>query len=112
MLDSVFECSGKQEAADVGVRLLKPGGKLLLIGIPRFDRMTFEMDRLRRRELCIQNVRRQNECMEPAIALAAARPDAVERLKTHVFPFERTAEAFDLVADYRDGVVKAMIHLG
>ena len=34
LLDYVFECSGEQEAMDQGVQLLKPGGKLLLIGIP------------------------------------------------------------------------------
>ena len=28
---------------------------------------------------------------------------------THRFPFEKTKDAFDLVADYRDGVMKAMI---
>jgi L-iditol 2-dehydrogenase len=28
---------------------------------------------------------------------------------THRFPFEKTKEAFDLVADYHDGVMKAMI---
>jgi L-iditol 2-dehydrogenase len=33
----------------------------------------------------------------------------IENMITHRFPFERTKEAFDLVADYRDGVMKAMI---
>ena len=30
---------------------------------------------------------------------------------THRFAFEQTGEAMDLVADYRDGVVKAMIKM-
>jgi threonine dehydrogenase-like Zn-dependent dehydrogenase len=29
---------------------------------------------------------------------------------THRFPFDKTGDAFDLAADLRDGVVKAMIH--
>jgi hypothetical protein len=29
---------------------------------------------------------------------------------THSFPLERAAEAFALQADYRDGVLKSMIH--
>ena len=33
----------------------------------------------------------------------------IDNMVTHRFPFERTKEAFDLVADYRDGVMKAMI---
>ena len=111
LLDTVFECSGKQEAMDVGVRLLAPGGRLMLIGIPSCDRVSFEMDWLRRREICLQNVRRQNECVQPAIELAATCPDSVRRMVTHRYPFGRTGEAFDVVADYRDGVVKAMIDM-
>ena len=33
-LDVVFECCGEQEALDQAIEMLKPGGKLLLIGIP------------------------------------------------------------------------------
>jgi L-iditol 2-dehydrogenase len=34
---------------------------------------------------------------------------SVGNMVTHRFPFNKTKEAFDLVADYRDGVMKAMI---
>jgi len=111
LFDAVFECAGQPEALDLGVRLLKPGGTLLVIGIPRADRVSFDIDLLRRREICIRNVRRQNECVEPALRLAGARPDLADRLQTHVFALDRCAEAFDLVANYRDGVVKAMIRI-
>jgi threonine dehydrogenase-like Zn-dependent dehydrogenase len=33
-------------------------------------------------------------------------------LITHRFPMERTQEAFDLVAGYGDGVIKAVIEVG
>ncbi len=33
----------------------------------------------------------------------------VGNMVTHRFPFVRTKEAFDLVAGYHDGVMKAMI---
>ena len=33
----------------------------------------------------------------------------VDFMATHHFPFERTKDAFDLVAGYKDGVIKAMI---
>jgi L-iditol 2-dehydrogenase len=33
----------------------------------------------------------------------------VDPMVTHHFPFSETKKAFDLVAEYRDGVVKAMI---
>ncbi len=34
LLDVVFECCGDPEALEQSVDLLKPGGKLLLVGIP------------------------------------------------------------------------------
>jgi len=112
LLDAVFECCGEQEALDQAVQLLKPGGKLMLIGIPTVDRVSFPMDDLRRKELCIQNVRRQNECMQDAIDLVESGKLDVDFLITHRFALEQTQEAFDLVADYRDGVMKAMVSVG
>ena len=111
LLDAVYECCGEQEAIDQAVELLKPGGKLMLIGIPTVDRISFIIDRMRRKEICVQNVRRQNECMQPAIDLIESGRVNVDFMITHHFSLEETREAFDLVADYRDGVVKAMIDI-
>lgn len=111
LLDAVFECCGQQAALDQAVNLLKPGGKLMLIGIPEVDRVSFAMDTLRRREICIQNVRRQNECMRAALDLIEKRKVDVDFMITHRFPLDQTQQAFDLVASYKDGVVKAMINL-
>lgn len=109
-LDVVFECCGQQEALDQGIELLKPGGKLMLVGIPpTLERVSFEIDSLRRKEICIQNVRRQNHCVQPTLDMIARREVNVKMMVTHRFPFARTQSAFDLAAGYRDGVVKAMI---
>jgi len=111
LLDVVFECSGKQEALDQGVELLKPGGKLMLIGIPEFDRFSFSADFGRRKELCLQNVRRQNHCLEKTLAGVASGAYRPQLMVTHHFELAECATAFDLVAGYRDGVIKAMICL-
>lgn len=109
-LDVVFECCGKQEALDQAIDLLKPGGKLMLVGIPpTLDRVSFEIDKLRRKEICIQNVRRQNHCVQPTLDMIAGGQVNVDIMVTHRFPFAQTKAAFDLVAGYKDGVVKAMI---
>ncbi len=110
LLDAVFECCGEQEAIDQAVDLLKPGGKLMLIGIPAVERVSFIIDRIRRKEICIQNVRRQCECLQPTLDFIEQRKMRPDFMVTHRFPFSRTRQAFDLVAGYRDGVVKAMIH--
>ena len=110
-LDAVFECCGDQDALDQAVRLLKPGGSLFIVGIPELDRVSFDISRMRRKEIVIQNVRRQNECIQTAIDLLQNGRINTDALLTHRFPFQETRVAFDLVANYRDGVVKAVIEI-
>ena len=109
LLDAVFECCGQQEALDQAVELLKPGGRLAIVGIPETDRVSFSIDLLRRKEISIQNVRRQNECFQEAINLIESGKVKPDFMVTHRFRLEHAKEAFDLVASYGDGVVKAMI---
>jgi L-iditol 2-dehydrogenase len=110
-LDAVFECAGEQDALDQGIELLKPGGTLLVIGIPEVDRVSFNINLLRRNELRILNVRRQNECVERAIELIASGRVDVRPLVTHHFRLEETARAFQLVSARSGGVVKAIIRV-
>jgi len=109
LLDVVFECCGKQEAVDQAIEILKPGGKLMIIGIPEFSKWSFDVDTLRRKEITITNVRRQVGCVEPALEMMEKRQVDVSLMPTHRFSFHETQKAFELVAGYNDGVMKAMI---
>ena len=108
-LDVVFECCGQQEALDQAVDLLKPGGRIIIAGIPEFENWSLNVENTRRRELMIQFIRRQVGCTETALEMMQTGQIDVSNMVTHRFPFSRTKEAFDLVASYRDGVMKAMI---
>ena len=111
-LDAVFECAGKQETFDEGMEMLRPGGKLMLIGIPEFDRYSFRADTARRREICIQQVRRQNECEAETIERIASGAIDLDFMVTHRFPLENAADGFALLEGYGDGVIKAMVDMG
>jgi L-iditol 2-dehydrogenase len=110
-MDVVFECAGQQETIDQAIELLKPGGKLMLIGIPRTERISLVIDKIRRKEITIINVRRQNKCTQDCIDLIASGKISVDFMITHRFKLEQSQDAFDMVAEYRDGVVKALIEL-
>ena len=111
LLDVVFEASGEQEAVDNALEILKPGGKLILVGIPPSASYLFNMDLMRRKEITVINVRRKNHCVDEAIALAADRRLDVKQMITHYLPLERTPEAFGMVEAYSDGVIKAVIRI-
>ena len=110
-VDVVFECAGQQETLDEGMKLLTPGGKLMVIGIPRDDRVSFDADLSRRKEITIVNVRRQNDCTQKAIDMVASGKADVSYMVTHRFEFADAKAAFDMVAAYLDGVVKAIISI-
>lgn len=111
MMDAVVECCGQQDALDQAIDLLKPGGALLIVGIPENDRISFDISKIRRKEIVIQNIRRQNRCMQPALDLVEQRRIDVKPLLTHSFSLFESSTAFDLVTNYRDQVIKAMIEL-
>jgi L-iditol 2-dehydrogenase len=110
-LDCVFECAGQQQTLDQAVEVLKPGGQLLIVGIPELDRVSLSIHTLRRKEIQVLNVRRQNHCTAPVIEMIAAGTVNVDALVTHHFSIMQSKEAFDLVDGYRDSVVKAIIHV-
>ncbi len=111
MMDVVFECSGDPAAIVQAVKLMKPGGKLMMVGIPEVDDVAFPIHELRRKEITIINVRRQNHCTQKAVDLLERHSINMDSLVTHHFPLEEAGRAFDLVASHREGVMKAMIHI-
>ena len=108
-LDGVFECCGDPEALDQAVEILKPGGTLFILGIPGTDRVAFDIHTLRRREIRIQNIRRQNGCTQKALDLMADGTIDAAFLATHRFALEEVQDALETVSDYRDGVIKAIV---
>ncbi len=107
--DVVFECAGRQQTIDQAMEILKPGGRLMLIGIPEEDKIHLDIHKMRRKEITIVNVRRQNDCTQKAIDLISKGLVNADFMLTHSFKPEQAADAFEMVAGYRDGVIKAVI---
>jgi L-iditol 2-dehydrogenase len=108
-MDAVFECSGDQAAMDQAVELVKPGCRIFQIGIPMSERITYAAARLRRKEITIQNVRRQNRCLERALMLVSMKCIQISWLTTHTFKLAQAGQAFATAANRTDGVLKAAI---
>jgi L-iditol 2-dehydrogenase len=109
-VDVAFECAGTQESIDDAAAMLKPGGTLVLIGIPEgADRMTYDAHLMRRREITVVNIRRQNKAVDLALSLLEGRRDAAKVLITHRFPPTRANEAFDLVSRKADKAIKVLL---
>jgi len=107
--DAVFECCGEQSALDQAVEWLKPGGTLGVVGIPLAERISFPSAALRRKEIRVQSVRRQNRFVKRALLLLSAKLVDLAFLANREFGPEQAQEAFDTAAARRDGVLKTSI---
>ncbi|HNT75403.1 MAG TPA: NAD(P)-dependent alcohol dehydrogenase [Anaerolineae bacterium] len=111
-VDVAFEAAGAVETPDQAARVTRPGGKVIAVGIPADDTLTMTASVIRRKGLTIKVVRRMKHTYPRAIRMVQRGLVDIAPLATHRFPLERIAEAFELVAGYRDGVLRAMIQVG
>jgi L-iditol 2-dehydrogenase len=101
-LDVAFEVAGDDDAVATAIDTLRPGGVLVLVGIPTDDRTSFAAAAARRRELTIALSRRMRaRDLERAIALAARGDVELASLVSERFPLARGAEAFAALDERR-----------
>ena len=110
-VDVAIETAWGGDAVDQAVHMARPAGRVVLVGIPREDVVTYAAGESRRKGLTILMSRRMKPVYHRAVPLVDKNLVDVRSMVTHRFPLERTAEAFELVAELSDGVVKAMIEL-
>lgn len=108
-MDAVFEAGGDPAAVEQAIALVKPGGRITLIGIPLEERIAYPTAVARRKEIAFYNVRRQNRCLERALLLIETKQVDVSWLVTHTFALGDADKAFALAAERRDGVLKAAV---
>jgi len=102
-LDVAIEAAGVQAAVDAAVESARPGGRVVLAGIPAEERTSVRASSARRKGLTIAFVRRMKHTYPRAIALAAAGRVDLRSMVTHRFPLAEAAEAFE-VAARREGM--------
>ena len=90
----------------------RDGGTLVFVGIPLTERVSFPSGRIRRKEIKIQNVRRQNRCLEHALELVNAGKIDPNFLATHTFEVANAQKAFETAAFHLDGALKVSIVFG
>jgi L-iditol 2-dehydrogenase len=97
--DAVFEMAGTADAVTLSMAAARPGGRVVLGGIPADDRIAFEASTARRKGLTIAMVRRMNNVYGRAIALAAAGIFSLAPLVTDRFGLASAGPAFGIAAE-------------
>src|SRR5689334_18889779 len=97
--DVAFEVSGADDGLDRAAVLVRPGSRIVLVGIPDDDATTFRASLMRRKGLTLALARRMTE--DPyrrAIALAVRGVVDLSWLVTDRFPLGGATEAFATAA--------------
>ncbi|WP_432991463.1 alcohol dehydrogenase catalytic domain-containing protein [Dactylosporangium sp. CA-233914] len=102
-VDVAIEIAGTDAAIEAAVTAVRPGGRVVLGGIPSTDRSSFPAATARRKGLTMAMVRRMPEVYPRTLALATAGLADVRNLVSHRYPLTEVAEAFS-VGDARRGL--------
>jgi L-iditol 2-dehydrogenase len=102
-IDVAFECAGENQAVEDALTAVKPGGRVVLVGIPNDDRTAFTASVARRKGLTLLFDRRMKFTYPRAIQLVERHRVDVQTLITHRFPLESIPEAF-ATAQRREGL--------
>ena len=108
LVDTAIEIAGEADAIAAGVDLVKPGGVVVVAGIPIGNEIAVPVSVARRKGLDLRFARRMNRVHDEAIALAAGGRVDPSVVVSHRFPLAEAAAAFN-VAARREGH-KVIIH--
>ena len=108
--DVVFECSGAAPAILGLPALARPGGALVLVGMP-VDPVPMDIVGLQAKELRIETVFRYANIYDRAIALIGAGKIDLKPLISATLPFKDSIAAFDRAVEARETDVKIQIEL-
>lgn len=106
--DVVFECSGAAPAVLGMDKLARPGGAIVLVGMP-VDPVPVDIVGLQAKELRVETVFRYANVYDRAIALIASGKVDLKPLISASLPFAESVAAFDRAVEARETDVKLQI---
>jgi L-iditol 2-dehydrogenase len=108
-VDVAFEASGTDEGLSDAIAAVRPGGRVVIVGIPEGDRSAFAAGPARRKEITLQLSRRMVPSdLVRAITLARSCTVDLAGLITHRYTLDQAPEAFAALASRRG--LKVIVH--
>lgn len=93
-VDVVFEAAGTDAAIAAAVEVVRPGGRVVLAGIPSTDLSSFPAGTARRKGLTFAMVRRMADVYPRAVELVSSGRVDVASVVSHRFALAQVEEAF------------------
>ena len=105
----VIDAAGTADSINSAIACLRPGGRMVLVGIPSRSDIPVNFWTALDREARIHVQKRSNGNDHDALRLLERGLIRSADIMSHRFPLERGQEAFEMIAGYRDEVIKPLI---
>ncbi len=109
-VDIVFEASGAPGTLTDAIRYLRPGGRLVAIGMP-VEAITYDVVAAQAKEVEMQTIFRYAHVYPRALALMGCGAIDLDPLVTERFPFTESKEAYDYAVEPAPESVKVQIEM-
>jgi D-xylulose reductase len=109
--DVVHECSGNEQAAADVFAPLRPGGTVVLVGMP-LTPIAYDVPAAQIKEARVEHVFRYAHVFPRCVAMLRSGAIDVKPLITRTFAFEDSVRAFEIASQAPPGEVKMQIVLG
>lgn len=108
-VDVAFETGGSLPTTRMTLAAPKPGGTVVLVGLPPDPEVSLDIVGAASREVVIKGVFRYANCYPAAIQLVAGGQVDLDALVTHRYAFDQTPEAFEFADRDKKTSMKVMI---
>lgn len=109
-VDLAFEASGAPGTLNSALALLRPGGRLVSIGMP-VEPVTYDVVAAQAKEIEMQTIFRYAHVYPRALALMGSGAIDLDPLVTERYPFAKSKEAYDYAVDPAPESVKVQIEM-
>ena len=108
--DIAFEAVGSAATLETAMHLVRPGGRVIAVGVNITERIPFNMMLAQSKETTVIPIYLGRQAFGEAIELLSSGQIDGERLISHRFPLERAAQALDTALDGGEAI-KVMIEV-
>jgi L-iditol 2-dehydrogenase len=107
--DVVMDCAGTANSTKQALKVVRPGGRILLYGVYEHAIDHLDMNQVVLKDLMLVGAQSDRNGWEDVIALVTSGALNLRKLITHRFPLEEGPRAFQLVRNREQAVIKAVL---
>ena len=109
MGDVVVECTGAAYLVEMGLDLVKPAGRYVLVSTCGFNKVPLTTDKIVFNEITLYGGLGQSWDTEPAVEIINQRKYRLDKMITQTFPLEKADEAMRFFMENPDKTLRVAI---